>query len=80
MCLAIPGKLLSTETSNGVRLGKVQLGGEVRSACLDLVPDARPGDYLIIHVGFAINRVDREDAESTLLSLREAERLRAESA
>jgi hydrogenase expression/formation protein HypC len=80
MCLAIPGKLISTETSNGVRLGKVQFGGEVRSACLDLVPDARPGDYLIIHVGFAINRVEPEEAESNLLALEEAERLRSESA
>jgi hydrogenase expression/formation protein HypC len=63
MCLAIPGKILSSEVSNGVRVGRVQFGGITREACLDFVPEAAVGDYVIVHVGFAISVVDREQAE-----------------
>lgn len=63
MCLAIPGKVLSAEVSNGIRVGRVQFGGITREACLDFVPDATVGDYVIVHVGFAISVVDREEAE-----------------
>jgi hydrogenase expression/formation protein HypC len=65
MCLAIPGKILSSEVSNGVRVGRVQFGGIVRETCLDFVPEAGVGDYVIVHVGFAISVVDREEAERT---------------
>lgn len=63
MCLAIPGKILSCEISNGVRVGRVQFGGISRDTCLDFVPEAALGDYVIVHVGFAISVVDREEAE-----------------
>lgn len=63
MCLAIPGKILSSEVANGVRIGRVQFGGITREACLDFVPEATVGDYVIVHVGFAISMVDREEAE-----------------
>jgi len=63
MCLAIPGKILSRDVSNGVRVGRVQFGGITREACLDFVPEAEVGDYVIVHVGFAISVVDREEAE-----------------
>jgi hydrogenase expression/formation protein HypC len=63
MCLAIPGKILSSEISNGVRVGRVQFGGITRETCLDFVPEATVGDYVIVHVGFAISVVDREEAE-----------------
>lgn len=63
MCLAIPGKILSSEVANGVRVGRVQFGGITREACLDFVPEATVGDYVIVHVGFAISMVDREEAE-----------------
>jgi hydrogenase expression/formation protein HypC len=63
MCLAIPGKILSSEVANGVRVGRVQFGGITRDACLDFVPEASVGDYVIVHVGFAISVVDREEAE-----------------
>ncbi len=63
MCLAIPGKILSSDVSNGVRVGRVQFGGITREACLDFVPEAAVGDYVIVHVGFAISVVDREEAE-----------------
>jgi hydrogenase expression/formation protein HypC len=63
MCLAVPGKIVTSEEQNGVRIGRVQFGGIVREACLDLVPEATIGDYVLVHVGFAISRVDREEAE-----------------
>lgn len=65
MCLAIPGKILSSEISNGVRTGRVQFGGVTREACLDFVPEASVGDYVLVHVGFALSCVDREEAERT---------------
>jgi hydrogenase expression/formation protein HypC len=63
MCLAIPGKILSSDVNNGVRVGRVQFGGITREACLDFVPEAVVGDYVIVHVGFAISVVDRAEAE-----------------
>jgi hydrogenase expression/formation protein HypC len=63
MCLAIPGKILSSALENGIRVGRVQFGGITRETCLDFVPEALVGDYVIVHVGFAISRVDREEAE-----------------
>jgi hydrogenase expression/formation protein HypC len=70
MCLAIPGKILSSDLSNGVRIGRVQFGGITREACLDFVPEAAVGDYVIVHVGFAISLVDREEAERSYELLR----------
>jgi hydrogenase expression/formation protein HypC len=63
MCLAIPGKILTTEDHNGIRSGRVQFGGITREICLDFLPEATVGDYVVVHVGFAISRVDREEAE-----------------
>lgn len=63
MCLAIPGKILSSEISDGIRVGRVQFGGISREVCLDFAPEAVVGDYVIVHVGFAISIVDREEAE-----------------
>jgi hydrogenase expression/formation protein HypC len=71
MCLAIPGKILDISELNGMRAGRVQFGGVVRQACLDFVPEAVIGDYVIVHVGFAISRVDREEAERTYELLQE---------
>jgi hydrogenase expression/formation protein HypC len=65
MCLAIPGKVVAIEQKEGVRTGRVQFGGIVRQACLDFVPEAQEGDYVMVHVGFAISVVDKEEAERT---------------
>jgi hydrogenase expression/formation protein HypC len=65
MCLAIPGKILEISETNGVRCGRVEFGGIKSPVCLDFVPEAELGDYVIVHVGFAISRVDREEAERT---------------
>ncbi len=71
MCLAIPGIILDVSEQNGLRAGRVEFGGIVRSVCLDYVPEARVGDYVIVHVGFAISVVDREEAERTYQALEE---------
>ncbi len=62
MCLAIPGKILDTDEIAGLRIGRVQLGGITRKAYLDYVPDAMPGDYVMVHVGFAIAKLDEAEA------------------
>ena len=65
MCLAIPGKIAEIQQKEGVRTGRVLFGGIVREACLDFVPEAKVGDYVMVHVGFAISVVDKEEAERT---------------
>jgi hydrogenase expression/formation protein HypC len=78
MCLAIPGKIVTSEVNNGIRVGRVQFGGITREACLDFVPEAAVGDYVIVHVGFAISRVDREEAERTYELLQQMDLLEGE--
>jgi len=65
MCLAIPGQILEATEIDGLRVGRVQFGGVTRDAYLDYVPEAQPGDYVIVHVGFAISKVDAEEARRT---------------
>ncbi len=65
MCLAVPGRILALEQRGGNRVAKVQFGGITREALLDFVPEASVGDYVMVHVGFAISRVDAEEAERT---------------
>jgi hydrogenase expression/formation protein HypC len=65
MCLAIPGKVAEIQVNEGVRTGRVLFGGIARQACLDFVPEAREGDFVMVHVGFAISVVDKEEAERT---------------
>jgi hydrogenase expression/formation protein HypC len=65
MCLAIPGKILEAKEIDGIRVGRVQFGGVARDAYLDYVPEAGPGDYVMVHVGFAISKVDEEEARKT---------------
>jgi hydrogenase expression/formation protein HypC len=71
MCLAIPGKIVSIEQSNGLRVGRIEFGGIIRQASLDFVPEAQVDDYVMVHVGFAISRVDAEQAERTYQLLEE---------
>jgi hydrogenase expression/formation protein HypC len=65
MCLAIPGKLLTRTTVGGMVVGQVQFGGIKREICLDFVPEADLGDYVLVHVGFAISRLDEAEARRT---------------
>jgi hydrogenase expression/formation protein HypC len=65
VCLGIPGKILQSFDAQGLRMAKVQFGGIVRDACLQYVPDAAIGDYVVVHVGFAISKIDAEEAART---------------
>lgn len=78
MCLAVPGKILDTEERQGSRIARVQFGGITRQAYLDFVPEAAVGDYVMVHVGFAISRVDAEEAERTYRLLEEMGLLESE--
>ena len=72
MCLAIPGQIVDSEVIGGNRVGRVRFGGITRQAFLDFVPEAQPGDYVIVHVGFAISKVNEEEARETYEYLAQA--------
>ena len=78
MCLAIPGKILEIQELGPLRAARVQVGGIVRQVSLNFVPEAGKGDYVMIHVGFAISRVDASEAEHTYKLLEEMEVLETE--
>ena len=71
MCLAIPGKVLDKTERDGTLLGHVDFGGIIRQVQLDFVPEVEVGEYVIVHVGFALSRLDAEEAERTLKILKE---------
>ena len=71
MCLAIPGKVVQKEDRDGLLMGRVDFGGVVREVQLDFVPEVEVGEYVIVHVGFALSRLDAEEAARTLELLRE---------
>jgi len=70
VCLGIPGRITALTDADGVLMGTVDFGGVRKDVCLAYVPDARVGEYVIVHVGFAITRVHRAEAEKTLAVLR----------
>ncbi len=80
MCLAVPGKILSIEDSDGRRTARVQFGGIVRQAYLDFCPDTVVGDFVMVHVGFALSKVDADEAARTYELLQELGLLEAELA
>jgi hydrogenase expression/formation protein HypC len=69
VCLAIPGKVISISTENALRIGRVQFGGVTQPVSLDFVPDAALGDYVLVHVGFAIAKVNEQEAQETYRAL-----------
>jgi hydrogenase expression/formation protein HypC len=75
MCLAVPGKIAEIYSSNGMRMAKVDFGGVIRETCLEAVPEAMLGDYVIVHAGFALNILSESDALETLEIFRQMERL-----
>ncbi|MBM4088372.1 MAG: HypC/HybG/HupF family hydrogenase formation chaperone [Planctomycetes bacterium] len=76
MCLGIPGKLLEiTEDETSLRMGKVEFGGIAKDVCLAYLPEAQVGDYVLVHVGFAISKVDEQEAEAIFAYLREISQL-----
>lgn len=71
MCLAIPGEIVDVHERHGMRFGRVQFGGVTREVCLEYQPASAVGDFVLVHVGFAIATVDREEAARTWELLRE---------
>ncbi len=71
MCLGVPGEILSTEELE-LRMGRVSFGGVIKEVCLAYVPEAEVGDYVIVHAGFAISRIDAEAAGRVFAYLDEA--------
>ncbi len=72
MCLGVPGKILSIEPNPlGVTMGKVSFGGVAKEVCLAYVPEAQVDDYVIVHAGFALNKLDEQEAQEVFALLRE---------
>ena len=75
MCLGIPGLVISREQEDDLLMGRVDFGGVSRKVCLEHVPDAQPGDYVLVHVGFALSRIDAGEAHKIFELLRELDQL-----
>jgi hydrogenase expression/formation protein HypC len=76
MCLAIPGKVVEIRPDEqGVRMAKANFGGIVKQVCLEYTPEVNVGDYVLVHVGFALSRVDEEEAARTYRLLEEMDQL-----
>ena len=76
MCLGIPGEVVEVREENGIRYGKVRFAGITRDVCLECQPDATVGEFVLVHVGFAIARIDREEAARAWAVLEELGQLR----
>jgi hydrogenase expression/formation protein HypC len=71
MCLAVPGRIIEIHERDGLLMGKVDFGGAAREACLQYVPEAEVGQYVIVHAGFAISLLSESEAQATLELLRD---------
>jgi hydrogenase expression/formation protein HypC len=68
MCLAVPGRVMSLEEKDGTQMAEVDFGGVHKNVCLQYIPDVQIGEYVVVHVGFAIQRLDERSAMETLAS------------
>ena len=75
MCLGIPGKVVETYRENDVLMGKVDFSGIFKRVCLEHVPEGRIGDYVLVHVGFALSRLDEKEAGQVFAFLAEMNQL-----
>jgi hydrogenase expression/formation protein HypC len=75
MCLAIPGQIVETYDRQGVRMATVRFGGVTRETCVEYLPQADVGSYVLVHVGFALSVIDAEEAERTYRLLEEMNQL-----
>ncbi len=75
MCLGIPGKIVEIYHEHEVQMGKIDFGGVYQRACLEYVPEVQAGDYVLVHVGFALSRINEEEAKRTLELLEELKQL-----
>lgn len=78
MCLAVPGKIIEILDSPSAKMGRVDFGGVFREVCLEAVPEASVGQYVIVHAGFALNTLSEEEAQETLDAFRQLDALEAE--
>ena len=78
MCLGVPGRVVEISTAGDVRMGKVEFGGVSRRVCLEHVPEAGPGDYVLVHVGFALSKIDEAEARRVFKLLEELRQLEGE--
>lgn len=78
MCLAVPGKIIEITQTPAAKMGKVDFGGVFREVCLEAVPDAEIGSYVIVHAGFALNTLSEREAQETLDALKELGDIEAE--
>jgi hydrogenase expression/formation protein HypC len=78
MCLSIPGKITQIYEDGSLLMGKVDFGGVLKEVCLDYVPEAKTGEYVLIHVGFAISVLDEDEAMARLDTIREIENFEEE--
>ena len=75
MCLGVPGKVVETYRENDVLMGKVDFGGVFKRVCLEHVPEVRPGEFVIVHVGFALNTIDEAEAQRVFAFLEQMNQL-----
>lgn len=78
MCLAVPGEVIDIEERDGTRFAQVDFGGVRKEVCLEYVPDLQVGEYTIVHVGFALQRLDEQSAKETLEIFRQMGELEQE--
>jgi hydrogenase expression/formation protein HypC len=72
MCLAVPGKVISIDESNpDLKMAKVNFNGLMKNVCVQWLPDLKVGEYVLVHVGFALNKIDEKEAIETLQILKE---------
>jgi hydrogenase expression/formation protein HypC len=74
MCLAVPGRLTRIIHEDSMRLGEVEFDGIIIRACLELVPEAEVGEFVLVHAGMVLQTVDEEEAEKTLELIRQLEK------
>ena len=75
MCLGIPGRVVETYREDDVLMGKVDFGGVSKRVCLEHVPEAACDDYVLVHVGFALSRIDEEEAKRVFAFLEQMDQL-----
>ncbi len=80
MCLAVPGKITELLETPGLKMGKVDFGGVFREVCLEAVPEAKIGEYVIVHAGFALSVLSEKEAQESLDAFRELGDIEAEFA
>ncbi len=79
MCLSVPGKVLEITEEDGFKIGRVEFSGITKKICLQYIPDIQVGEYALVHVGFAISKLDEKEAAKTLKLLAELGQVQNES-